>query len=83
MNPQKLFNYFLQSLETINNARMIKDMIKVLRNKNTKLVLYVYDSFLFDLDDNEEEIVEELLDIFNKNKFKVKIKKGTNYDALI
>jgi hypothetical protein len=62
---------------------MIKDMIKVLRNKNTKLVLYVYDSFLFDLDDNEEEIVEELLDIFNKNGFKVKIKKGTNYDALI
>jgi hypothetical protein len=83
MNPQKLFNYFLQSLETINNSRMIKDMTKVLRDKNTKLILYVYDSFLFDLDDNEEEIVEELLDIFNKNGFKVKIKKGTNYDALI
>jgi hypothetical protein len=79
MNPQKLLNYVLQNLETANNVNILYDIFKVLRGKNTKLVLYVYDSFLFDWDKNEKEVILKILGIFNKYKLQTKIKKGTNY----
>ena len=80
MNPQKLFNYLLQNLETANNVRILWEIIKLLRKKKTKLVLYTYDSFLFDLDNKEEELVEEVLKIFKKYKLQVKLNYGTNYN---
>jgi hypothetical protein len=79
MNPQKLLNYVLQNLETANNVLILWDIFKILRGKNTKLVLYVYDSFLFDFDQNEPEVILKVLGIFNKYKLQVKTKKGTNY----
>lgn len=80
MNPQKLFNYTLQLLETLNNGRIIKDMIKVLRGKNTKIVLYTYDAFLIDLDTDENEILENIDKIFKKHKLEIKHTYGTSYD---
>jgi hypothetical protein len=80
MNPQKLFNYFLQNLETVNNSRIIQDIIKVLKGKNTKLVLYTYDAFLFDLDDTEKDIIDELKEIFSSRELQIKYKYGTDYD---
>jgi len=82
MNPQKLLNYVLQNLETANNVLILWDIFKVLRGKNTKLVLYVYDSFLFDVDENEKEIMEQILEIFKEKKLQVKIKTGNNYNNL-
>ena len=82
MNPQKLLNYVLQNLETANNVLILYDIFKVLRGKNTKLVLYVYDSFLFDFDKNEKGVMLQILGIFNKYKLQTKIKKGTNYHNL-
>jgi len=82
MNPQKLLNYVLQNLETANNVLILWDILKVLRGKNTKLVLYVYDSFLFDVDENEPEVILKILGIFNKYKLQTKIKKGINYHEL-
>jgi len=79
MNPQKLLNYVLQNLETANNVLILWDILKILRGKNTKLVLYVYDSFLFDVDKNEKDTLKEILDTFTKYKLQVKFKKGTNY----
>jgi hypothetical protein len=80
MNPQKLLNYVLQNLETANNVLILYDIFKVLRGKNTKLVLYVYDSFLFDFDENEKAVMLQILGIFNKYKLQTKIKKGKNYN---
>lgn len=82
INPQKLLNYLLQSLETSNNVCILWDILKVLRNKNTKLVLYVYDSFLLDYDENEESVFEEILNIFQQYNLKIKIKTGYNYNEL-
>jgi hypothetical protein len=82
MNPQKLLNYVLQNLETANNVNILYDIFKVLRGKNTKLVLYVYDSFLFDWDKNEKAVMLQILGIFNKYKLQTKIKKGTNYNNI-
>ncbi len=79
MKPQKLLNYLLQNLETSQNILILWDILKLLRGKNTKLILYVYDSFLFDVDKSEKDILKEILKVFKKNKLQVKLKKGTNY----
>jgi hypothetical protein len=80
MNPQKLLSYVLQNLETANNVLILWDILKILRGKNTKLVLYVYDSFLFDVDKSESETMIKILEVFDKYKLQTKIKKGTNYN---
>jgi hypothetical protein len=82
MNPQKLLNYLLQNLETSTNICILWDILKLLRGKKTKLVLYVYDSFLFDVDRSEKETLKEILELFNKYKLQVKFKKGTNYNNI-
>jgi len=82
MNPQKLLNYVLQNLETANNVLILWDIFKILRGKNTKLVLYVYDSFLFDVDENETEVIEQILETFKTKQLQVKIKTGNNYNNL-
>ena len=82
MNPQKLLNYVLQNLETATNVNILYEIFKVLRGKNTKLVLYVYDSFLFDYDKNEPDVILKILGIFNKYKLQVKTKKGKNYNDI-
>ena len=80
MNPQKLFNYVLQNLETSMNVRILWDMFCILRNCKTKLVLYTYDSFLFDLDDSEENILEEIKNVFKKYKLNIKEIEGYDYN---
>ena len=80
MKPQKLLNYLLQNLETAMNVHILWDIIKLLKNKKTKIVLYTYDSFLFDVDKEEEGILEEIKKLFNKYKLQIKTCYGSNYD---
>jgi hypothetical protein len=82
MNPQKLLNYVLQNLETANNVLILYEIFKILRGKNTKLVLYVYDSFLFDVDKNEQDIIKQIQQVFKEKKLQVKLKQGTNYNNI-
>ena len=58
MNRNKLFNYLIQANETEINIKKILDIQDYLLGKNTKLVLYGYDSFLFDF--SEKDGVETL-----------------------
>ena len=80
MNPQKLFNYLLQNLETSTNVCILWEIIKILKNKQTKLILYTYDAFLLDVHKGEKEEIKLILNVFNKHKLKVKIKHGDSYD---
>ena len=80
MNPQKLFNYVLQNLETSTNIQILLKIHKILAGKNTKIVLYTYDSFLLDWDEDEEQELEQILDIFKEFKLAIKINRGRNYD---
>jgi hypothetical protein len=82
MNPQKLLNYVLQNLETANNVLILYEIFKILRGKNTKLVLYVFDSFLFDWDESEKDVIEQIQQVFKEKKLQIKIKKGTNYNNI-
>ena len=83
MNKNKLFNYLIQLTETENNMRMLTDLISHLKEfkYESKLVLYSYDSFLFDFNMNDgtrflnavKSIIEQL------GKYPTKVSKGTNY----
>ena len=46
--PQKLFNYYVQCLETVNNVKKLIALKKLLEKKKSKIVLVVYDSILID-----------------------------------
>jgi len=80
MNPQKLFNYLLQNLETSTNVCILWDIIKLLKNSKTKLVLYTYDAFLLDYDKVEEGVINQIKNVFKKYKLNIKISNGSNYD---
>jgi hypothetical protein len=73
---------YLQNLETANNVLILYEIFKILRGKNTKLVLYVYDSFLLDVDKNEKDIIKQIMNVFKEKNLQVKIKKGTNYNNI-
>jgi len=80
MHPQKLMNYIMQSLETARNVLILKEVLKYLRGKKTKIALYTYDAILFDYaKEDGEHILEELASILSeKEKYPVKIKTSEN-----
>jgi hypothetical protein len=80
MNPQKLFNYILQNVESAMNVHILMDIHKLLIGRKTKIVLYTYDSFLFELGEGEEDIETEIKQIFNKYRLQTKTSYGKTYD---
>jgi hypothetical protein len=80
MNPQKLFNYVVQSLETSKNILILRDILKYLRDKKTGVALYTYDAILFDFSIAEgKQVLEELEKILNQNNtYPVKFKASKN-----
>ena len=80
MNPQKLFNYYIQSAETELNSEAMERVIKVLNDYNSKFILYTYDSFTFDFDMSEGK--ELILKIKAAMKYPTRISFGSNYGDL-
>ena len=82
IHAQKLFNYYIQATETYTNICRINEVQQYLGNKKTKLVLYIYDAFIFDF--SKEDHKQVLLDLHTilSDKFPVKIKTGKHYGAL-
>ena len=78
--PQKVFNYIIQSYETSTNVRIIEQILNLLKTRKTKLILYTYDSFLFDFDKNDKDVIEILI---NTIDFPFNIKQGKSYHGLI
>jgi len=81
MNPQKLFNYLIQNLETANNVELLKDILYLINKKKTELILYTYDAFLFDFSKEDKETLKSILAIFEEKKLRVKLTYGTDYDS--
>lgn len=81
INPQKLFNYLLQNLETSTNVLILWEIIKLLKGKSTKIILYTYDSILIDYS-KEDNILEEIQHIFTKFKLKTKTTVGIDYEKM-
>lgn len=82
INKQKLFNYLLQSLETAISVEKLTKVLDLLENQNTKVVLYVYDSILLDVDKEEKNILKDIKSILEEDGFKVGLSYGKNYHEL-
>ena len=84
MNANKLFNYTIQLMETENNMKALSKLISKIRNYKSKLVLYSYDSFLFDF--NMEDGLDYLKKVKNileqDGKYPVKVSWGLNYHEM-
>jgi hypothetical protein len=82
MNKLKLFNYWVQNLETkVNTEKIldIKDYIESAKCK-TRLILITYDAFLFDysIQDGKQFLID-IKNIMQKDGYGVKLKRGTSY----
>ena len=83
VNRNKVFNYLIQSFETERNIKRILEIQDYLKNKDTNLVLYGYDSFLFDY--SKQDGVDTLTDIKNileDGDYPTKIKMGYTYSSI-
>ena len=82
-SPSKLFNYILQASETEFSVQHIERVNAYLESKQTKVVLYTYDSIT--LDSHTDDGLETLLNIKNimvDNQFPVKCYAGKNYQNM-
>jgi hypothetical protein len=84
MNRNKVFNYMIQLMETENNMKMLSNLIPFLESYKSKLILYSYDSFLFDFNLNDGvDFLNKTKEIIESNGlFPTKTSKGTNYHEM-
>jgi hypothetical protein len=64
-NPPKVLNYYIQLIEFETNVDIINRLHIYLNNSDIKLILYTYDSFLFDCPDfmGNEKIINDIKEI--------------------
>ena len=80
MNPQKLFNYYIQAHETETNVDSLYGLHTYLYSKETKIVHYNYDSFLFDYSRKDGvDTIYKIQDALQRLGYKVKSKAGHTY----
>lgn len=83
--PQKFFNYFIQLMESERNFIIMSKINNYLENYETKLVLYMYDAFIFDYSFADgKEFIFKVKDILEENgKFPTKVEAGYNFHDLM
>lgn len=74
----KVFNYFLQSLETEYNVRKLKGILSLLSNRKSKFCMYIYDAFVFDVHPDEMDIIPILRKGFETDEMTIKLSIGDN-----
>jgi hypothetical protein len=79
-NPQKVFNYLLQALETEMNVDKMRTILDYIKDTDIKMRLYTYDSFLFDYPiDSDTESAKTLKTIIEDGGFPIKASWGLDY----
>lgn len=79
----KLFNYFVQSLEFETTVPKLSKILRFLEEKQSKLLLYTYDAVLLDCHPDElEEVQRECSVILSDNVYPVRTYVGMNYHSL-
>jgi hypothetical protein len=80
-NPQKLFNYYIQCLETVNNVKKLIKLKEYLKDKQSRVVLVVYDSILVDFSKQDGmSTYYGIKSILEEDNYMVKVKTGGDYD---
>lgn len=79
-NPQKVFNYLLQALETEINMDKMRKILDYIRGSEIRFILYAYDSFLFDVPtDADKNKIKDLKRIIEEGGFPIKGSWGLDY----
>ena len=85
ITPAKVLNYYIQSYETERNIKKILDIKDILKGKLTKLILYTYDAFVFDVHPTEKQyLYSNIIPLLRggHGRYEVKTTTGKNYDEL-
>ena len=82
MNANKLFNYMLQATETELNMLVLSKVMDYLKDKQSKMVLYTYDSYLLDIHSDEISVINDLKILIEGNGFPAKIEVGVRYSDM-
>lgn len=86
IEKHKLFNYYLQNAETEYNLTKISKLNSTIPNNLFKIVLYVYDSFLIEINKNNNEsasIANKILNILQEDGIPATVQFGYNYQDLV
>lgn len=79
----QMLPYVLQNYETERNISVLSKVHTLLSKKNSKLVLYCYDSFLFDYSTSDgSKLLEDITEILEEGGYATSIKYGKNYNDL-
>jgi hypothetical protein len=82
-NPQKVFNYLLQAVETEMNVDVMRRVLEYIKGSGIRFCLYTYDSFLFDVPtDVDKGMIGVLKEIIEGSGFPVKASWGLDYGKL-
>ena len=82
-NPQKVFNYLLQAVETEMNVDKMRTILDYIEGSGITLDLYTYDSFLFDVPtDVDKNMIMDLKNIIEEGGFPIKASWGLDYGKL-
>jgi hypothetical protein len=83
MTANKLFNYYLQAMETEVSVRKLQQVQRILNEYESCIILYTYDSILFDIDYAEaRELLPVLKQTLEQGNLPVKCKTGNIYDKM-
>ena len=83
IDKNRLFNYLIQATETEKNIKMIRELRRYLYKKKTALILYVYDSFLFDFSNKDGvETMKDIKKILERDNYYIRAKAGYDYQSL-
>jgi len=83
MTAYKLFNYYLQAVETEVSVQKIQQIIKYIKSYETKLILYTYDSLLFDVPVHEATaVLPQIKNIMQGGNFPIKMSVGNIYSKM-
>jgi len=80
--PNKVFNYFLQSLETEYNVRKLKNVLPLLDKKRSVLCMYLYDAFVFDVPPDEIDFIPHLQRAFGTDGMTTKCSSGDDFGSM-
>lgn len=77
----KVFNYFIQNSETLENYNKMREISYILHSRKTKLILITYDSFLFDFSvEDGKDLLTKIKSALEQDNLIVKHKYSKTYN---
>jgi hypothetical protein len=83
MTANKLFNYYLQAVETEVSVQKLDKVQQYLADYKSCIILYTYDSVLMDIEMSEARtILPQVKQILEEGRFSVKTSVGDIYNKM-